>query len=74
MNIVEKTFIKKLFYKDTFIDFLTNKNRAYILAKQKHADIFVFYKNKKVIILDKRRKYNTCVYNNLDTASKKMVI
>jgi hypothetical protein len=66
-------FIEKLFHKDNLFDFLYNSNGSFILAKQKHKNVFVFYKNKKVIILDKRKK-NTNVYMNLQIACKKLNI
>ncbi|QOI90225.1 hypothetical protein QKU58_gp106 [Pyramimonas orientalis virus] len=62
-------FVRKIFNKENLVDFLHNNRSSYILAKQKHKNVFVFYKKDNVIVLDKRNK-STHVYNNLAVASK----
>lgn len=66
MNSVTKNFMKKLLCKDDFNSFLMNSNKNYILSKRKYRNIYVFFKNKNVIVLDKRHKI-TNVYNNIKT-------
>ena len=66
-------FLEKLLHKENLFDFLFNSNQSFRLAKQKHNNVFVFYKNNKIIIFDKRKK-NTNVYMNLNSASKKLIL
>jgi hypothetical protein len=69
----DDTFIKSLMTKKNCLDFICNRNDTYKMAKQKHKNVYVFYKNNNVIILDKRNRYPN-VYSSLDSASKKLIV
>lgn len=73
MKKEEISLLNTLLYKDDMETFFTRRHNKYVLSKQKHKNIFVFYKKNQVIVFDKRNKI-TNVYNNLKIAVEKLQI
>jgi hypothetical protein len=73
MKKEEMSLLNNLLHKDDMERFLKRRNNKYVLSKQKHENIFVFFKRNQVIVFDKRNKI-TNVYNNLKIAAEKLQI
>lgn len=73
MRTEEYNLLHRLLHKDDIDTFMNVKHKKYVLSKPKHKNVYVFYKNNRVIVLDKRCK-TTNVYNDLKVAAKKMDI
>ncbi len=73
MRTEEYNLLHRLLHKEDIDTFMNTNHKKYVLSKSKHKNIYVFYKNNRVIVFDKRCK-TTNVYKDLKVAALKMDI